>query len=632
MNFGKYHVSRNLIDIRDFTATTNPTSQDGVLWTGTLAEGTYTFSINQDDTLTSSLRNTIHIKIGSTNYYESTSANYHNNRGRHSYTFTVPDATTMVEIRYWTNDISNDCSFSQGMLNTGSTALPYEPYSSEVWHDIPHYIHNTSTDTITTLPAVLYPTGTTATVGLKGQAVQSSTPSPNNPIMPNGTGERTGNLWDESTIEVGGLDISTGAEVANSSRRRSGFIKVTPSTAYTLARVIDTTKSNLWVIGYDANKNVISDSTGTRPTVLTSIDGNSAASSFDTTPSTEYIRWYVTVNGSYSNIMLNSGSTALPYEPYGYKLDISSIGENLFDGDYTVAVMSVSGNTATLNTASSGRTAIVKCEPNTTYTVKKYSASNRFIIAESDIKPVNGTAMSIIQNDSSISEYTFTTSNTTQYVGIYCSTSSEQAEPQLMLNLGSIAKPYSPYNHTTTPVYLGEGETTRKIRKIILTGNESSSWFSNVVITRGNAFYNEGIFADYKQRSGEGYCSHYPLATSITATIGVFFGANINFITDFSEDIDTADKWKSYLAAQYAAGTPVTVWYVLATPKTAVVNEPLMKIGEYADEVSNISIPITAGGDTISVDTTVQPSEVTVNYKGWHSVADVHERDNGAWT
>jgi hypothetical protein len=128
--------------------------------------------------------------------------------------------------------------------------------------------------------------------------------------------EKSRNLFDESTIEVGGLDLNTGAEVTNSSRRRSDFIKVTPSTEYALTRVIDTTKSNLWVIGYDINKNVISDSPDARPTVVTSIGENSTASAFNTTPTTEYIRWYVTANGSYSDIMLNEGSTALPYEPY----------------------------------------------------------------------------------------------------------------------------------------------------------------------------------------------------------------------------------------------------------------------------------------------------------------------------
>jgi hypothetical protein len=99
----------------------------------------------------------------------------------------------------------------------------------------------------------------------------------------------------------------------------------------------------------------------------------------------------------------------------------------------------------------------------------------------------------------------------------------------------------------------------------------------------------------------------------------------------FDTNKSVAD-FKSYLQQQYAAGTPVTIWYVLEEPETGIVNEPLMRIGDYADTVSNVSIPVITGGDTISVDTTVQPSEVTVNYKGWHPVADVHERDNGAWT
>ena len=76
----------------------------------------------------------------------------------------------------------------------------------------------------------------------------------------------------------------------------------------------------------------------------------------------------------------------------------------------------------------------------------------------------------------------------------------------------------------------------------------------------------------------------------------------------------------------------MTVWYSTATPETGIVNEPLRKIGTYADEVSGISIPTIAGANTLSVDTTLQPSEVTVNYKGWHPVQSVHERTNGVWT
>lgn len=42
------------------------------------------------------------------------------------------------------------------------------------WTDIPHYIHNTSTDTLTTLPADLYADGNNATVGLAGNMQQTS--------------------------------------------------------------------------------------------------------------------------------------------------------------------------------------------------------------------------------------------------------------------------------------------------------------------------------------------------------------------------------------------------------------------------------------------------------------------------
>lgn len=74
--------------------------------------------------------------------------------------------------------------------------------------------------------------------------------------------------------------------------------------------------------------------------------------------------------------------------------------------------------------------------------------------------------------------------------------------------------------------------------------------------------------------------------------------------------------FKSYLAAQYANGTPVTIWYVLATPEIAAVNEPLMKIGDYADTVSfaqaGVKIPTIEGENILDVPTEVKPSEITI--------------------
>ena len=118
-------------------------------------------------------------------------------------------------------------------------------------------------------------------------------------------------------------------------------------------------------------------------------------------------------------------------------------------------------------------------------------------------------------------------------------------------------------------------------------------------------------------------------ATGVAIMIGISFSTSGIVASDNFGQAKT--KVASYLAAQYAAGTPVTVWYVLETPETAVVNEPLMKIGDYADSLST-SIPTIDGANALSVGTTVQPSEVTATYHGWHPVADVHELNNGAWT
>lgn len=188
----------------------------------------------------------------------------------------------------------------------------------------------------------------------------------------------------------------------------------------------------------------------------------------------------------------------------------------------------------------------------------------------------------------------------------------------------------------TTPVYLGEVESTRQIKKLVLTGDEWWQFYSDSL----------GLWQFYIKDISLG---GVPISscTSNIAPYGVTVNNRRNYdygcylITDGSGvafqmngDKDTlinANSWKSYLAAKYAAGTPVTVWYVLAAPETAVVNEPLRKIGDYADTVSGITIPTITGANTIDVDTTLKPSEVSINYKGWHPVIDVHEVKNGQW-
>jgi hypothetical protein len=176
----------------------------------------------------------------------------------------------------------------------------------------------------------------------------------------------------------------------------------------------------------------------------------------------------------------------------------------------------------------------------------------------------------------------------------------------------------------TTPIYLGEVETTRKIKKLVLTGEENT-WIRSGAAS--NTFYFK--VADYlRQRINITICSHYTSQANIAGGAEMRDG-NVSFYANAVQagqyfyvrdsNLATVADLKSYLAAQYAAGTPVTVWYVLATEKTAVVNEPLRKIGDYADTVSyeqsGVQIPTLHGNTVIDVETTLKPSQMYIKYQ-----------------
>lgn len=349
---------------------------------------------------------------------------------------------------------------------------------------------------------------------IKGNTVQSTTPTPDNPIMPQGCGERTGNLFNITRTQSNTFTLDTskwfvGAATTSAASTNASctvsdgkitvesfagghgacfMIPVTEQTDYVLTFDADKISSGSYV-GYsyrDANGGILYISTISAKSVILTTYPNTAFIDicFRCPPADGKVE--------YSNIMLNLGSQPLPYEPFGVKIPISSAGQ-------------------------------------------------------------------------------------------------------------------------TTPVYLGEVPTTRKIKKLVLTGEET---MTHDTIGGNSRFTIENTYTTVDYRLG--ICSHYNYAyanNNNTIYHTSTNSAKTLFILD--NNYTTVSQYKSYLAAQYAAGTPVTVWYVLATEETAVVNEPLMKIGEYADEVSNVAtIPTNNGSTTIDVDTTVKPSEIYIKYKG----------------
>lgn len=177
-------------------------------------------------------------------------------------------------------------------------------------------------------------------------------------------------------------------------------------------------------------------------------------------------------------------------------------------------------------------------------------------------------------------------------------------------------------NSTVTNIYIGEVETTRRIKKFVLTGNESYGKDSG-----GEYMFWMSVAAMHVRRD-DCFCSHlestrdYPRNQKGCCS----YKSNQSFYLNFGADImnrqpsgNTATGIKEYIASQYAAGTPVTIWLVLEEPETVVVNEPLMKIGDYADTLSmeqtDVSIPTSAGTTVIDYDGTPKPGKMYLKYR-----------------
>lgn len=379
--------------------------------------------------------------------------------------------------------------------------MNFKRFNGSTWETVQHKIYGSGTDQLVSFPAVIQASGDPLTdYTIYGNTIQSGVPTPSAPIYPHECGDKTENLTN-AAIEQGSFNVSTGEGISSTSRVRTVFSDAPlNSGTYTIA-VNSNTVSQIVVYVYDSNKSYKSAESETvwqnSPVTFTLVGERYVRFAFrnenniDVDPS------------AIESIMLNTGSTDLPYEPYGYKLPIT----------------------------------------------------------------VNGT------------EY---------------------------------------------PIYLGQVETTRRIKKLVLTGAES--W------TLYNGNYYSSVTDRYSLQNMPCRCTH-------TAGGILIDNGSVRlkvFASRFTTVASNLEEWKSYLAAQYAAGTPVTVWYVLAEAETGIVNEPLHKIGGYADTISfaqaGVTIQTSDGDSTITFGTTVKPSAMSATFKGWHPVQGAKVYDGNDWS
>lgn len=207
--------------------------------------------------------------------------------------------------------------------------------SSDTWIDS-HYIRGTSTDTLT-LPQTIYGDGTNATLTIKGNTTQSGTPSPSTPVDVVGCGKMSSNMFNVETAY-------------SSYYMGNGTVRGITSAVCNNVKNYFTTNDIGKEITISVNAAQI---TASRMYITASIGGVASTSNsinqgqtgqfvITVTPTSTDDYWKFTYGSSATgycelyNFMVNVGSTALPYEPYGqYKIPILINGNitNIYIGD-----------------------------------------------------------------------------------------------------------------------------------------------------------------------------------------------------------------------------------------------------------------------------------------------------------
>lgn len=268
----------------------------------------------------------------------------------------------------------------------------------------------------------LYSDGTAITAyTIKGNTTQSGTPSPSNPITINGVGNKTANLFTTQGATNGKYIDASGNEQTSTSTvyqfSHTDYLKVEPNTAYTFSLVAQSKPvgTNHRIIGYNSNKVYIEE-------VANLLVSENEYGAKEVTFTTSATCAYITINyvnnyypnTSDNDAMLNTGSTPLPYEPYGYKIPISS-GQQTIDiyiGDVPLlksldgtAVDEISNGTLTRRVDSDG--SVLPTPTTTQITMPSIPTTEgaNSITVDTTVQPSEFTATWTGWHDSSVKEY-----------------------------------------------------------------------------------------------------------------------------------------------------------------------------------------------------------------------------------
>ena len=348
---------------------------------------------------------------------------------------------------------------------------------------------------------------------------------------------------------------------------------------------------------------------------------------------------------SISDIQLEEGSTATEYEPYGkYKIPVNVRSDNLatnFDNGW------YNGPNQIFTNANNFKRCIAKIKPNTTYTISKKNASNRFVVitSEFEIAPnVQYKRLVIAEFNTNRKVLSFTTQDDENYLffGYYNGTDEteiELAEAETMIVEGSTTPDkYIPYYNETTNIYLDEplrkrvdysdyidfinGKVVRNIKEYIFNGSNDDNYVFNSDNTNTlgiNILPNKIDSPALKPMSYIGapiICNKFNYLNDITDKEHIYSSngtqidetkriSNIRLYLNKSRlegySSSMTNTQKIELLKTWLSSNNITVDYILLTPTQETITLP--------------NIPTIEENNTLNIEAEITPSQVYIKYK-----------------
>lgn len=329
-----------------------------------------------------------------------------------------------------------------------------------------------------------------------------------------------------------------------------------------------------------------------------------------------YVR--ITYDKNFTNIKFEQGNKATPYSPYGMgSVEINVSNKNFLkfiETDKTQSGLDVVASNNSIEVNGTSTTSInlfnvfedIKPKQGT-YTFS-FNAQNpppanstQFILCKEDgtrIKTLNawGNTNSSV---TTLEEDTVISSNKS-YFYVNKNITFNNTKYELQIEKGEsateIIEPQSQTKIMPIQQEMLEGDYIEDVehhiwKKIVLTGNEtiiksSTTSFDRFIINTDIQNMQTITSADKMK------CTHFKFGSNIYPSLYSDVSNNVNrIIINFSEyGTTTLENFKAYLAEQYTAGTPITIYYRLATPIDLELTEEqkeAKKINTY-NNVTNI--------------------------------------------